>query len=85
VDWIKFVSEENTISIARQLAFEKGATMLHCQVFDMNGQLVKSAKVMAGSASEAWNKVNDGLINGAYIMRYGAIDGRGLRNVQVKK
>jgi hypothetical protein len=45
--------------------------MVRCQVFDLNGQLVKFANVMAGSVSEAWNLVKTGLRKGAYIMRYG--------------
>ena len=71
--------------IPQNLTFEKGATMVHCQVFDMNGQLVKSANVMAGSAGEAWNSVKSGLMNGAYILRYGAAGTCGMRTIQVKK
>jgi len=85
VDWIKFESESapqssssvepesssSTTAIAQNLAFEKGATLLRCQVFDMNGKLIKSANVMAASTSEAWNSVKAGLMNGVYMMRVG--------------
>ena len=71
--------------IPQNLTFEKGATMVHCQVFDMNGQLVKSANVMAGSAGEAWNNVKAGLVNGTYVLRYGAVGTSGMRTIQVKK
>jgi hypothetical protein len=87
VDWIKFVddsapqssgsvegeSSSSTTAIARPLAFEKGAAMLHCQVFDMNGHQIKSVNVMAGSVSEAWNSVKAGLMNGVYMMRVGEV------------
>ena len=71
--------------IPQNLTFEKGATMVHCQVFDMNGQLVKSANVMAGSAGEAWNSMKAGLVNGTYVLRYGAVGTSGMRTIQVKK
>ena len=57
--------------------------MVRCQVFDLNGQLVKSTNVMAGSASEAWNLVKTGLRKGAYIMRYGET-GQGSHVVKVR-
>lgn len=71
VDWIKFVGDEGTTAIAKPLAFEKGAAKVRCQVFDMNGKLVKSANVMAASTSEAWNSMKAGLRDGAYMMRVG--------------
>ena len=99
IDWIKFVSasavessnsetpessSSGTTGIAQNLAFEAGTTMLHCQVFDMNGQLVKSANVMAGSVGEAWNGMKAGLRDGAYILRLGAKADE-MRIVQVRK
>lgn len=71
VDWIKFVSDDSTTAIAKPLAFEKGAAMVRCQVFDMNGKLIKTANVMAASTSEAWNSMKAGLRAGAYMMRIG--------------
>lgn len=85
VDWIKFVSDEGTTGIVRGVAFESGAKMLRCQVFDMNGQLVKSANVVAGSAGEAWNGMKVGLRDGMYVLRYGAAGIGEMRTVQVKK
>lgn len=81
-----FVSSSSaTNAIMPHVAFELGTIMVHCQVFDMNGQLIKSANVFASSVSEAWNNVKAGLVNGAYVMRFGKVDGRNMRIVQVKK
>ena len=81
-----FVSSSlGTDAIVSRIAFERGTIMVHCQVFDMNGQLIKSANVFASSVSEAWNNVKAGLVNGAYVMRFGKVDGRNMRIVQVKK
>jgi len=77
-------SSSSTTAVPQNIAFEKGAAMVRCQVFDMNGQLVKSANVMAGSAGEAWNSVKAGLMNGTYILRYGEMGGN-MRTVQVRK
>jgi len=71
--------------IPQNLAFEKGAVMVRCQVFDMNGQLVKSANVVAGSVGEAWNGMKAGLRDGMYVLRYGAAGTGEMRTVQVKK
>ena len=78
-------SSSETNGIAPRIAFESGAVMVHCQVFDANGQLMMSKNVMAGSASEAWNNVKAGLMNGVYFMRYGKIDGRNTQIIQVRK
>lgn len=78
-------SSSETNGIAPRIAFESGAVMVHCQVFDANGQLMMSKNVMAGSASEAWNNVKAGLMNGVYFMRYGKIDGRNAQIIQVRK
>ena len=77
-------SSSGTTAIAQGIAFEKGVAMVRCQVFDMNGQLVKSANVMAGSAGEAWNSVKAGLVNGTYVLRY-CEPGNSKQIVQVKK
>lgn len=78
-------SSSSTTGIVRSVAFESGSQMLRCQVFDMNGQLVKSANVVAGSAGEAWNGVKAGLRDGMYVLRYGAAGTGEMRTVQVKK
>lgn len=78
-------SSSETNGIAPHIAFESGAVMVHCQVFDANGQLMMSKNVMAGSASEAWNNVKAGLMNGVYFFRYGKIDGRNTQIIQVRK
>jgi hypothetical protein len=78
-------SSSGSTGIVRGVAFETGAKMLRCQVFDMNGQLVKSANVVAGSAGEAWNGVKAGLRDGMYVLRYGAAGIGEMRTVQVKK
>ncbi|ACX76071.1 Carbohydrate binding family 6 [Fibrobacter succinogenes subsp. succinogenes S85] len=83
IDWIKFVDESGTTNIARKIAFEHGPAMVRYQVFDLNGQLIKSANVMAGSVSEAWNLVKTGLRKGAYVMRYSEA-GQGSHVVKVR-
>ena len=52
------------------------------QIFDMNGQLVKSAKV-AGDPLELWNQAKASLPAGMYIMRYGA--GKSVQSIRVRK
>ena len=52
------------------------------QIFDMNGQLVKSAKV-AGDPLELWNQAKASLPAGMYIMRYGA--GNSMQSIRVRK
>ena len=86
VDWIKFVSatatessssetpessSSSTTGLLQNVAFAAGPAMVRCQVFDMNGKLIKSANVMASSTSEAWNSMKAGLRDGAYMMRVG--------------
>ncbi|MBR4680396.1 MAG: carbohydrate-binding protein [Fibrobacter sp.] len=86
VDWIKFVSatatessssetpessSSSTTGLLQNVVFAAGPAMVRCQVFDMNGKLIKSANVMAGSTSEAWNSMKAGLRDGAYMMRVG--------------
>ena len=78
-------SSSSTTGIVRSVAFESGSQMLRCQVFDMNGQLVKSANVVAGSAGEAWNGMKAGLRDGMYVLRYGAAGTGEMRTVQVRK
>ena len=78
-------SSSGSTDIVRNIAFETGSRMLRCQVFDMNGQLVKSANVVAGSAGEAWNGMKAGLHDGMYVLRYGVAGTGEMRTVQVKK
>lgn len=42
----------------------------HIQIFDLNGQLLKSFKVTAKSAAETWNCVKPNFQSGVYILRY---------------
>ncbi len=58
--------------------------MVKCQIFDMNGLLVKSADVSAGSARDVWNLVNTSLSRGQYIMRFGVTD-KSMQAVRVRK
>lgn len=55
-----------TPNYRRSVNFEE----LHIQVFDLNGQLLKSSKVSAKSASEAWESAKSGLQRGTYILCY---------------
>lgn len=77
VDWIKLDGAgsmeqgpgDSEPSGIRPIAFDATAGIVQCQVFDLNGQLIKSASVMGASAGEIWNNVKPGLREGAYIMR----------------
>ena len=86
VDWIKFVSatatessssetpessSSSTTGLLQNVVFAAGPAMVRCQVFDMNGKLIKSANVMAASTSEAWNSMKASLRDGTYMMRVG--------------
>lgn len=83
VDWIKLEGgSEGTLSIANFKFNVSG--IVKCQIFDMNGQLVKTANVMAGSAQEIWNNVKSDLRNGAYIMRFGEV-GKSMQTRRVQK
>lgn len=58
--------------------------VVDCQIFDMNGQLVKSVKASAGSIMGIWNQAKAGLSAGMYIMRYGEM-GKAMQSVRVRK
>lgn len=82
-------SSSGTTFIAQNLGFAAGSGIVLCQIFDMNGHLIKSANVKAGSVGEAWNSVKSSLQNGMYIMRYG-VESRngktsGMHTAQVRK
>ena len=76
-------SSSGTNAVVSKIALDRGAVMVHCQVFDLSGQQVKSANVMAGSPTAVWNNVKAGLRNGAYILQYG--DGLSSHIVKVLK
>lgn len=76
-------SSSGTNAVVSKIALERDAVMVRCQVFDLSGQQVKSANVMAGSPTEVWNNVKTGLRNGAYILQYG--DGLSSHIVKVLK
>lgn len=95
-DWIKLasavveappasssVSSSSTDAIAYGLHLGLNASDVHCQIFDMNGNMVKSAKVPAGSARDLWNSANANLPAGLYIMRFG--QGKSMQTVRVRK
>lgn len=63
-------SSSGTDAIANTVQWNVGPGMIRCSVFDMNGVLVKSAHVTAGSVGEIWNNVNQGLREGAYVLRF---------------
>lgn len=76
-------SSSGTASIGNSVLLDVGAGMVKCTVFDMNGSLIKSANVAAGSAKDVWNNVNAGLREGAYILRFGA--GSSVQTIRVRK
>lgn len=65
-------SSEVSAAIANTLRLEYGTGMVMCQIFDMNGNLVKSANVSASSSKDVWNQVNGNLSAGVYMMRFGS-------------
>ncbi|MCQ2104793.1 MAG: carbohydrate-binding protein [Fibrobacter sp.] len=68
----------------KPIRLEVASGMVKCQVFDMNGQLVKSVNVAAGATREVWNRAQAGLSAGMYIMRYGQA-GKAMQTVRVRK
>jgi len=71
--------------VAQNIFLNVGVGMVQCQIFDMNGHLVKSTNATAGSVNELWNNVNGGLNRGAYIMRYGQVGRSNMQTVRVRK
>ncbi|PWJ69028.1 MULTISPECIES: polysaccharide deacetylase family protein [unclassified Fibrobacter] len=76
-------SSSGTDAIATGFRLNVGAGMVKCSVFDMNGNLVKSANVAAGSVGEIWSNVNVGLREGAYVLRYGTE--KSVQSIRVRK
>lgn len=77
-------SDEGDIAAIKPVRLDVASGMVKCQVFDMNGQLVKTANMVAGNATEVWNGINGSLRNGAYIMRYSVAGGM-TQTVRVRK
>jgi len=65
-----FEPSSSAMGITEAVQLKVFSGVVKCAVFDMNGQLVKTANVTAGSVTEVWNLVNNGLRDGAYILRY---------------
>lgn len=76
-------SSSGTDAIATGFRLNVGAGMVKCQVFDMNGNLVKTAQVSASSVGELWNNVNVELREGAYVLRYGTE--KSVQSIRVRK
>lgn len=76
-------SANGTDAITSEIKLNVGVGMVKCTVFDMNGNMVKSANVSAGSSMDVWNRVNGSLSAGMYIMRFG--QGKSLQTVRVRK
>lgn len=90
VDNIKFEAVgESTLPVGpgtvaiRSMNLNVNTGLIQCQVFDMNGLLVKSANVAAGTAHDVWNRVNGNLSAGLYVMRYGT--GKNMQTVRIRK
>lgn len=76
-------SSSGTDAIATGVRLNVGHGMVKCSVFDMNGNLVKSTNMMAGSVEDIWMNMNSGLREGAYVLRYGV--GKSVQTVRVRK
>ncbi len=69
IDWIQFKSMETDRIVARYQLDARPAK-IHVQVFDLNGNLVRTSDHFAVSATDAWNSIKSGLQSGIYILRY---------------
>ena len=85
IDWLKLesVNGESPLALKGEANFAANAPV-RVSVFDMNGHLLKSTVVAAGSAQDVWESVNVSLAGGLYIMRY-SMSGNSYRTVQVRK
>ena len=72
VDWIQLACENcGTDKISQNIKWKISNGFVHCQIFDLNGHLIKSLKTKAASVSEIWNTVNSNLRRGNYLLRLG--------------
>lgn len=77
------VPGSSTTFIGNSIQLKAASGMVKCSVFDMNGNLVKSGIVAAGSIHGIWNKISINLRQGAYLMRYNS--GSMSQTVRVRK
>ncbi|MCQ2089094.1 MAG: carbohydrate-binding protein [Fibrobacter sp.] len=77
-------SSSGTLAIAKDIMLNIGSGVVKCNVFDMNGHLIKSTHAAVGTTHDMWNQVNAGLGAGMYIMRYGEV-GKAMQTVRVRK
>lgn len=82
IDWLDFRSE-SLMSMAKNVRFNVNVENANCQIFDINGTLIKSVTNVSGNAHAIWNKINVNLDRGVYIMRYGI--GKNSQTLRVRK
>lgn len=84
IDWMEF-SPAETEKIVPNFRLDLNSGTFHCQVFDFNGQLVKSEKLRAESPTVLWEKAKSGLRAGTYILRIQSDGQRNFRTLRVRK
>lgn len=84
IDWVEF-SYAGTEKIVPNFRLDLNSETVHCQVFDLTGQLVKSETFRAKSPRILWEKVGSGLHAGAYILRIQSEGQRNFRTLRVRK
>ncbi len=77
-------SSDGSLAIATPMQLNVGAGIVKCNVFDMNGNMLKSFHTAVGTSQDIWNRAKDGLGAGVYILRYGEV-GKSMQSVRVRK
>lgn len=77
-------SSDGSLAIATPMQLNVGAGVVKCNVFDMNGNMLKSFHTAVGTSQDIWNRAKDGLGAGVYILRYGEV-GKSMQSVRVRK
>lgn len=89
VDWLKFTGDgvqvpEDPQGIVIPAQLNVGSVLVKCSIFDLNGHLVKTLNLSAGTTRDLWERAQAGLSAGMYIMRYSQI-GKSVQTVRVRK
>lgn len=84
IDWIRFECAScETDGIVSSFQWNFNASPIQCQIFDIHGQWIKSARLQAENVGDFWEKVKPSLRPGAYIIRLG--NGKTSRHILMRK
>ena len=84
IDWIRFECAScETDGIVASFQWNFDASPSQCQIFDIHGQWIKSARLQAENVGDFWEKVKPSLRPGAYIIRLG--NGKTSRHILMRK